>query len=93
MNTGPLVPAARRGSFPPARAPQVTLDFEAGWRAVSALLGLTPSRRAARRPTGPAGLLYLVFNEGYSTVAGDDWMRPALCIEAPRFGWVTFGNR
>ena len=27
-------------------------------------------------------VLYLVFNEGYSATAGDDWMRPALCEEA-----------
>ena len=33
-------------------------------------------------------VLYLVFNEGYSAMAGDDWMRPALCIEALRLGRV-----
>ena len=31
-------------------------------------------------------VLYLVFNEGYSAMAGDDWMRPALCYEALRLG-------
>ena len=31
-------------------------------------------------------VLYLVFNEGYSAMAGDDWMRPALCTEALRLG-------
>ena len=29
---------------------------------------------------------YLIFNEGYSATAGDDWMRPALCDEALRLG-------
>ncbi len=29
-------------------------------------------------------VLYLVYNEGYSATAGDDWMRPALCEEALR---------
>src|SRR5215204_5460267 len=31
-------------------------------------------------------VIYLVFNEGYSATAGDDWMRPALCDEALRLG-------
>mgnify|MGYP000876558050 CR=1 FL=1 len=31
-------------------------------------------------------VLYLVFNEGYSATAGDDWMRPALCDDALRLG-------
>jgi RNA polymerase sigma factor (sigma-70 family) len=29
-------------------------------------------------------VIYLIFNEGYSATAGDDWMRPALCEEAMR---------
>src|SRR5450432_3848712 len=33
-------------------------------------------------------VLYLVFNEGYSGTAGDDWMRPALCEEALRLGRI-----
>jgi predicted RNA polymerase sigma factor len=33
-------------------------------------------------------VLYLVFNEGYSAMAGDEWMRPALCTEALRLGRV-----
>ena len=32
--------------------------------------------------------IYLIFNEGYSATAGDDWMRPALCEEALRLGRV-----
>ncbi len=31
-------------------------------------------------------VLYLVFNEGYTASAGDDWMRPQLCNEALRLG-------
>ena len=33
-------------------------------------------------------VVYLIFNEGYSATAGDDWMRPALCDEALRLGRV-----
>jgi RNA polymerase sigma factor (sigma-70 family) len=33
-------------------------------------------------------VLYLVFNEGYSATAGDDWVRPALCEDALRLGRV-----
>ena len=36
-------------------------------------------------------VVYLVFNEGYSATAGDDWMRPALCAEALRLGRVLVG--
>jgi predicted RNA polymerase sigma factor len=48
----------------------------------------------AERPTRLASVLevlYLVFNEGYSAMAGDDWMRPALCTEALRLGRVLAG--
>lgn len=34
------------------------------------------------------GVLYLIFNEGYSATAGEDWMRPQLCDEAMRLGRV-----
>jgi RNA polymerase sigma factor (sigma-70 family) len=33
-------------------------------------------------------VVYLIFNEGYSATAGDDWTRPALCEEALRLGRV-----
>jgi len=34
------------------------------------------------------GAIYLIFNEGYSATAGDDWMRPALCEDALRLGRI-----
>jgi RNA polymerase sigma factor (sigma-70 family) len=33
-------------------------------------------------------VIYLIFNEGYSATAGDDWMRPALCEDAVRLGRI-----
>ena len=33
-------------------------------------------------------VIYLVFNEGYSATAGDDWTRPALCEDALRLGRI-----
>lgn len=45
----------------------------------------------AVRLSSVLGVIYLVFNEGYSATAGDDWMRPALCEEALRLGRVLAG--
>lgn len=36
-------------------------------------------------------VIYLIFNEGYSATAGDDWTRPALCEDAMRLGRVLAG--
>jgi RNA polymerase sigma-70 factor, ECF subfamily len=36
-------------------------------------------------------VLYLIFNEGYSATAGEDWLRPALCEDALRLGRVLAG--
>jgi RNA polymerase sigma-70 factor (ECF subfamily) len=42
----------------------------------------------AARLSSVLEVVYLVFNEGYSATAGDDWMRPTLCEEALRLGRV-----
>jgi RNA polymerase sigma factor (sigma-70 family) len=34
-------------------------------------------------------VIYLIFNEGYSATAGEDWMRPALCEDALRLGRIV----
>jgi RNA polymerase sigma factor (sigma-70 family) len=33
-------------------------------------------------------VIYLIFNEGYTATAGDDWTRPALCEDALRLGRI-----
>ena len=47
-------------------------------------------RRAelAQRLTSVLEVIYLLFNEGYSATAGENWMRPALCEEALRLGRI-----
>jgi RNA polymerase sigma factor (sigma-70 family) len=42
----------------------------------------------AERLSSVLEVIYLIFNEGYSATAGDDWMRPELCAEALRLGRV-----
>jgi RNA polymerase sigma factor (sigma-70 family) len=38
----------------------------------------------AARLSSVLEVIYLIFNEGYSATAGDDWVRPALCEDALR---------
>ena len=42
----------------------------------------------AARVASVLEVIYLVFNEGYSATAGEDWMRPDLCEDALRLGRV-----
>ena len=42
----------------------------------------------ASRLSSVLEVIYLVFNEGYSATAGEDWMRPALCEDALRLGRI-----
>src|SRR5215213_10061358 len=69
-------------------------------RIVRAKRTLTAARVPFEMPTGPdftarlgsvLGVLYLIFNEGYSATAGEDWTRPALCQEALRLGRILAG--
>jgi RNA polymerase sigma-70 factor (ECF subfamily) len=45
----------------------------------------------AARLSSVLGVVYLIFNEGYSATAGEDWIRPALCDDALRMGRILAG--
>jgi RNA polymerase sigma factor (sigma-70 family) len=69
-------------------------------RIVRAKRTLSDKKVAYEVPVGPElsvrlasvlEVIYLIFNEGYSATAGDDWMRPALCEDAQRLGRVLAG--
>jgi RNA polymerase sigma factor (sigma-70 family) len=66
-------------------------------RIVRAKRTLTDARVPFEVPRGPElearlasvlKVIYLIFNEGYSATAGDDWLRPTLCEEALRLGRI-----
>ena len=48
------------------------------------------AERAARLPS-VLEVVYLIFNEGYAATAGDDLVRPDLCLEAQRLGRILAG--
>ena len=52
---------------------------------------LPPPEELAERLPSVLEVVYLVFNEGYSATAGDDWVRPALCQDALRLGRMLAG--
>ena len=69
-------------------------------RIVRAKRTLAAARVPFEMPRGPELLqrlssvlevIYLIFNEGYTATAGDDWLRPALAHEALRLGRVLTG--
>jgi RNA polymerase sigma factor (sigma-70 family) len=49
---------------------------------------LPPAPERAARLASVLEVIYLIFNEGYTATAGDNWVRPALCEEALRLGRI-----
>ncbi|WP_353807960.1 RNA polymerase sigma factor [Agromyces sp. SYSU T00194] len=56
-------------------------------RSGAALEEVPADERSARLAT-VLGIVYLMFNEGYTATEGTDWMRPALCEEATRLARI-----
>ncbi len=52
---------------------------------------LPPNAELGERLASVLEVIYLIFNEGYSATAGDDWLRPGLCEDALRLGRVLAG--
>jgi RNA polymerase sigma factor (sigma-70 family) len=44
-----------------------------------------------QRLSSVLAVIYLIFNEGYSATAGQDWIRPSLCEESLRLGRILAG--
>lgn len=49
---------------------------------------LPPAGELEERLESVLEVVYLIFNEGYSATAGDDWLRPSLCEEGLRLGRI-----
>ena len=49
---------------------------------------LPPAAERAERLASVLEVIYIIFNEGYSATAGQDWVRPALCEDALRLGRI-----
>ncbi len=49
---------------------------------------LPGAEELAGRLSSVLEVIYLIFNEGYTATAGEDWMRPGLCEEALRLGRI-----
>jgi RNA polymerase sigma factor (sigma-70 family) len=75
----------------------LTTEATVAQRVVRAKRTLAETRAAMEEPSEAEraerlitvlGVIYLIYNEGYSATAGTEWMRPTLCYEALRLGRI-----
>ena len=77
-----------RSWCPSRRSPSASCAPSARWPRRSVPFEVPRGPELAPRLASVLEVIYLVFNEGYSATAGDDWMRPALCEDALRLGRI-----
>ena len=76
-SSSPSRPSPSGSSAPSGRLSETNVPFE-----------VPRGAELAARLSSVLAVIYLIFNEGYSATAGDDWMRPQLCEEALRLGRI-----
>jgi RNA polymerase sigma factor (sigma-70 family) len=79
---------ARAFLVPPATMAQRIVRAKRTLSAAGVPFEVPERAKFAERLASVLEVVYLIFNEGYSATAGDDWIRPDLCREALRLGRV-----
>ena len=88
LSTGEI---ARAFLIPEPTAAQRIVRAKRTLAATGVAFELPSQQQMSDRLASVLQVIYLVFNEGYSATAGEDWMRPALTEEALRLGRVLAG--
>jgi RNA polymerase sigma-70 factor (ECF subfamily) len=82
---------ARAFLVPTATVAQRVVRAKRTLAAARVPIELPPRDELPDRRASVLEVIYLVFNEGYSATAGEDWVRPALCEDALRLGRIVAG--
>jgi RNA polymerase sigma factor (sigma-70 family) len=82
---------ARAFLVPTATVAQRVVRAKRTLAAARVPIELPPRDELPDRLASVLEVIYLVFNEGYSATAGEDWVRPALCEDALRLGRIVAG--
>jgi len=88
LTTGEI---ARGFLIPEATAAQRIVRAKRALAAAGVQFEMPTPPEMAERLSSVLGIVYLIFNEGYSATGGGDWMRPELCQEALRLGRILAG--